>query len=42
MIDTAQWGFHLEAGSTWYLLVLPYAGILGDDPYTIEIEYSAI
>jgi hypothetical protein len=42
VIDTAQWGFHLEAGSTWYLLVLPYAGILGDDPYTIEIEYSAI
>lgn len=42
IIDTAQWGFHLSAGSTWYLLVLPYYGIVGDDPYTIEIEYSAL
>ncbi len=42
IIDTAQWGFSLDAGSTWYLLVLPYAGIVGDDPYTIEIEYAAL
>jgi hypothetical protein len=42
IISTSEWGFHLEAGSTWYLLVLPYAGILGDDPYTIEIEYAAL
>lgn len=41
IIDTAAWGFSLPAGSTWYIGVLPYAGQIGDDPYSIEIEYSA-
>jgi len=41
IIDTAASGFTLPAGSTWYLGVLPYAGQIGDTPYTIEIEYSA-
>jgi hypothetical protein len=41
IIDTAAWGFSLPAGSTWYIGVLPYAGEVGDTPYSIEIEYSA-
>jgi hypothetical protein len=41
IIATADWGFTLPAGSTWYIGVLPYAGQVGDTPYSVEIEYAA-
>lgn len=39
-ISTAADGLALDAGTTWYIAVLPYAGSVGEHPYSVEIEYA--